>query len=146
MQGYACVSVGVCFVCTPSTTCSPLWQFCHSIAPAVFASCCAFAALFTTQIEIVIHSLNLSSWPRECTRPPLPFLTLPTFSSHFLSSLTRTYLGIFKLGYTHTHVYTYTSYATIRCFCHFQFEIAAAAAPLTRPHPLFFHLVETTSN
>lgn len=48
--------------------------------------------------------------------------------------------------HTHKHTYIHTSYATICCFCHFQFEIAAAAAPLTRPHPLFFHLVETTSN
>lgn len=121
----------------------PPWQFCHSIAPAVFASCSAFAALFTTQIEIVIHSLNLSSWPRECH--PSSLLSLPP-SYHFLSNLTWTSLGIFKLGYTHTHTHTHI-------ICHislfFPFPIwncCCCCFPLATPPPLFFHLAETTSN
>lgn len=124
---------------TPSTTCSPPWQFCHSIAPAVFASCSAFAALFTTQIEIVIHSLNLSSWSRESAPPSLP--CQETLSLLFPLSL-KPHMNLFehRQAWLHTHTHTHTSYATFRCFCHFQFKIAAAA-PLTRPHPLFFHVV-----
>lgn len=142
MQGCACVSVGVCMC---------VYSFYYLLSPlAILPFHCPRCFCILLRICCTFYNSNRNCHPfaqfvvlAARVHPPSPPLR---YSSHFLSSLTRTYLGIFKLGYTHTHTYIHTSYATIRCFCHFQFEIAAAAAPLTRPLPLFFHLVETTSN
>lgn len=121
--------------------CHPIWPYHFPLPSLTFRSIAwcflQFTAVFTTQIEIVIHSLNLSSWarPRQHTTHNAKLPTHhPQCHAHWLLRvcmcaahlLVLLFASIFMLGYTNAvETISLISFPVLTCFFCLFFLFAA---------------------